>query len=101
MPMNISIPRKPRLETNATVVLRSGDGDSFGAIANLHDEGAMVNLERGLDEGEIVSFVVAGTEVYARIVWKKDNQIGLSFFNPIPIEAVAQLFRETEAKITI
>ena len=99
MSANAPVPRKPRLETKATVLLRSGAGENYGVIANLHDDGAMVETEPNVDQGDVVSLVVAGAEVYAQVAWRTENQIGLSFYSPIPVEIVEQLHREIDARL--
>jgi hypothetical protein len=98
--MDYSVPRKPRYDAKVAVTLCAGNATNDGVIVNLHEDGAGVEIESSLNEGDEVTFVLLDSEVNARIAWRKDHQMGLSFTTPIPSEWVAAVHSEVPAWVT-
>ena len=64
-------------------------GDELCMLRNMSEGGAMANVASPFEVGEQVTLDMRLDErIIARVVWVRDNVIGLSFLNPIDLGAI-------------
>ena len=99
--MGHHIPRKPRFVVNRQVRFHAGSVTADGMVVDLHETGARLDAPTRLEVGQTLSLTLSDATVEARVIWCKDNAVGLSFAAPIPEDLVASLHADTEGWILV
>ena len=87
--------RPRRKATDFPILLLTETGEQRGEVLDINEHGASVRYANtAIEIGELVTVELRGRKYGARVVWAREDEVGLTFTRPLPKDVHALVARE-------